>query len=99
LKMANAVWCADGKQIAFIEGIMSDEGITGGDIHIISSDGGEAKNLTKDMKASATWLDWLPGKEILFGEFVSGNSAIATLDPASGKIEQRWSSEGLLTSR
>ncbi|HXN51321.1 MAG TPA: S9 family peptidase [Candidatus Acidoferrum sp.] len=98
LQIANPVWSPDGKQIAFIEGIMSDEGLTGGDIHMIASDGGEAKNLTKDMKASAAWLGWQHDKRILISEFVGGNSAIATLDPASGKIEQRWSSDGMLTS-
>jgi dipeptidyl aminopeptidase/acylaminoacyl peptidase len=98
LPIANPVWSPDGKQIAFIEGIMSDEGLTGGDIHLIASDGSDAKNLTKEMKASAAWLAWLPDKKILFSEFVGGNSAIATLDPANGKIEQRWSAEGALSS-
>ncbi len=98
LQIANPVWSPDGKQIAFIEGIMSDEGLTGGDIHMIASDGGEPKNLTKDMKASAAWLGWLPDKKILFSDFVGGSSAIATLDPATGKIEQRWSGEGAFSS-
>jgi len=98
LQIANPIWSPDGKQIAFIEGLMSDEGLTGGDIHIIASDGGEAKNLTKDRKSSAAWLGWLPDRKILFSEYVGGNSAIATLDPATGKIEQRWSGEGALTS-
>src|SRR3984893_3626919 len=98
LQIANPVWSPDGKQIAFIEGLMSDEGITGGDIHMVSSSGGEAKNLTKDMKASAAWLGWLPNKKILFSEFVGGNSAIARLGPADGKIEPRWSAEGAFSS-
>ena len=98
LQIANPVWSPDGKRIAFIEGIMSDEGITGGDIFFISSDGGEPKNLTKDRKASAAWLAWLPDKKLLFSEFVGGNSAIATLDPATGKIEQRWSGEGAFSA-
>src|SRR3984893_7781351 len=98
VQVANPVWSPDGKQIAFIEGIMSDEGLTGGDIHMIASDGGEAKNLTKDMKASAAWLGWLPDKKILFSEFVGGNNAIATLDPATGKIEQRWAGQGAFSS-
>jgi dipeptidyl aminopeptidase/acylaminoacyl peptidase len=97
LQIANPVWSPDGKQIAFIEGLMSDEGITGGDIHIIAGTGGEARNVTKDMKASAAWLGWQRDKKILFSEFVGGNSAIATLDPATGKLEQRWSSDGSLT--
>jgi Tol biopolymer transport system component len=98
LQIANPVWSPDGKRIAFIEGLMSDEGLTGGDIFSISGDGGEAKNLTKDMKASAAWLGWQPDGKILFSEFVGGNSAIAMLDPASGKIAQRWSGEGALSS-
>ena len=98
LQIANPVWSPDGKRIAFIEGIMSDEGLTGGDIFTIGSDGGEAKNLTKDMKASAAWLAWQPNGKILFSEFVGGNSAIATLEPGTGKIEQRWSGEGALSS-
>jgi dipeptidyl aminopeptidase/acylaminoacyl peptidase len=98
LQIANPVWSPDGKRIAFIEGTMSDEGLTGGDIFSISSDGGEAKNLTKDMKASAAWLAWQRDKKILFSEFVGGDPAIAALDPATGQIEQRWSSDGMLTS-
>jgi len=98
LQVANPVWSPDGKRIAFIEGIMSDEGLTGGDIFTMSSDGGDAKNLTKDRKASAAWLGWQPDGKILFSEFVGGNSAIAALDPATGKIEQRWSAEGALSS-
>ena len=98
LQIANPVWSPDGKQIAFIEGLMSDEGLTGGDIHIIASEGGEAKNLTKDRKASAAWLGWLPDRKILLSEFVGGNGAVATLDPVTGKIDQRWSGEGTLTS-
>src|SRR5258707_13764528 len=98
LQMANPVWSPDGKQIHFSEGIMGDEGLTGGDIQMNASDGGEPKNLTKDMKASAAWLGWLPDKKILFSDFVGGSSAIATLDPATGKIEQRWSGEGAFSS-
>jgi dipeptidyl aminopeptidase/acylaminoacyl peptidase len=98
LQIAHPVWSADGKQIAFIEGLMSDEAITGGDIFTVHRDGSDAKNLTSGMKASAAWLGWLRDGKILFSEFVGGNSAIATLDPANGKVEQRWSGEGLLTS-
>lgn len=98
LQIANPIWSPDGKQIAFIEGLMSDEGLTGGDIHIVGSEGGEAKNLTKDMKASAAWLAWLPDSKILFSEYVGGNTAIGTLDPATGKMEQRWSAEAAFSS-
>ena len=97
LQIADPVWSHDGKQIAFIEGLMSDEGATGGDIFTISS-GGEAKNITNGVKASAAWLAWPRDGKIIFSEFVSGNIGVAAVDPTSGKIDQRWSGEGRLTS-
>jgi len=44
----------DGSRVAFIAGIMSDFGSTGGDIYTLSLEGGSATNLTKDSHASAT---------------------------------------------
>jgi dienelactone hydrolase len=49
----------DGSKVAFIAGIMSDFGSTGGDIYTMPIDGGTATNLTPDMHASATAIAWL----------------------------------------
>src|ERR1700740_2626065 len=35
LQIANPAWSPDGKQIDLIEGLMSHQGITGGDIHMV----------------------------------------------------------------
>jgi dipeptidyl aminopeptidase/acylaminoacyl peptidase len=48
----------DGSLVAFIAGIMSDFGSTGGDVYTLSIDGGVATNLTPDMHASATAISW-----------------------------------------
>src|SRR5471030_208322 len=53
LQIANPAWSPDGKSVAFISGLMSDEPSVGGDIFVVSADGGEARNVTPDMKASA----------------------------------------------
>jgi dipeptidyl aminopeptidase/acylaminoacyl peptidase len=88
-QIANPAWSPDGQSIAFISGLMSDEPSVGGDIFVILASGGAARNVTPDMKASASWLTWTKSG-ILFGEDVDGLSGIATLDPASGKIETLW---------
>jgi dipeptidyl aminopeptidase/acylaminoacyl peptidase len=48
----------DGSMVAFISGIMSDFGSTGGDVYAVAVDGGAPINLTPDMHASATALAW-----------------------------------------
>jgi dipeptidyl aminopeptidase/acylaminoacyl peptidase len=85
-QIAVPAWSPDGKSVAFISGIMSDEPAVGGDIFIVPAAGGTAKNITPGMKASASWLTWMSGGKILFGEDVDGESGIATVDPTSGAI-------------
>jgi dipeptidyl aminopeptidase/acylaminoacyl peptidase len=48
----------DGRTVAFIAGLMSDFGSTGGDVYTIAVAGGAAINATPDMRASATGLTW-----------------------------------------
>jgi dipeptidyl aminopeptidase/acylaminoacyl peptidase len=89
LQVANPAWSPDGKSIAFISGLMSDEPAVGGDIFVMPAAGGEARNVTPGMKASANWLQW-SGSKILFGEDVDGDTGIATVEPATGKVETLW---------
>jgi dipeptidyl aminopeptidase/acylaminoacyl peptidase len=49
----------DGRSVAFIAGIMSDFGSTGGDVYMLPVEGGAAPvDLTPMMRASATALGW-----------------------------------------
>jgi len=76
--LRNPVWSPDGKKIAFIAGLMSDEPSVGGDIYTIPATGGEPTNLTPDMKATANWLTWTPeGKKLSFAESIEGDAAAA----------------------
>ena len=90
IQIATPRWSPDGRTVAFIGGLMSDEGNTGGDIFVIPVTGGEAHNLTPNQKASVSRLDWLPSGKILFAEQIDGRSGLATLDPPTGKIETLW---------
>jgi len=83
-------WSPDGKTIAFVGGIMSDEGSTGGDVYMVASEGGAAKNLTPGRKTSPSWLRWSRDGKLLMTERVDGGAAVATLDPATGATETLW---------
>ena len=90
LQIAMPAWSPDGKSIAFVEGLMSDEGSVGGDIFVIPANGGKPSNLTPERRASASWLTWTQDGRIIAGEFVGGDSSVISLDPASSKIEQLY---------
>jgi dipeptidyl aminopeptidase/acylaminoacyl peptidase len=90
LQIANPVWSPDGEKIAFVEGLMSDAGLTGGDIFSLDASGGEAQDLTPEMKASPSWIGWTPEKKIIFTEFVGGDVGLASIDPQSKKAETLW---------
>ncbi len=81
-------WSPDGKTIAFIGGLMSDEGFLGGDIFTWESGG--VTDVTPGMKASATGFWWRGNHEMLFSEDVDGGGGIASLNLASGKSELIW---------
>ena len=98
LQIANPSWSPDGKKIAFIAGLMSDEPSVGGDIYTIPATGGEAANVTPDMKASASWLTWTPQGKILFGEYLEGDSGVATVNPADGHMDLLFRNAGQLTA-
>ncbi|MGI8655141.1 MAG: prolyl oligopeptidase family serine peptidase [Pyrinomonadaceae bacterium] len=99
MQIAEPHFSPDGKTIAFIGGLMSDEGVTGGDIYTIAAAGGEARNRTPNMKASASWLRWLPASNaLLFTEHVDGANAVARLDIASGEVTTLWTGAEAISS-
>jgi Tol biopolymer transport system component len=98
LQIANPAWSPDGQRIAFIGGLMSDEPSVGGDIFTISATGGEATNITPEMKASASWLAWTHDAKIIFGEYLEGDSGLATINPAGGSKTELFRDAGQITA-
>lgn len=92
LQVAEPRVSPDGKNIAFIEGLMSDEGSTGGDIFLIPIAGGKPRNLTPNIKASPSSLTWTAPDRITFGENIDGKSGFGSVNTA-GVVEQLWSED------
>src|SRR5438477_5843020 len=96
LQVAVPRWSPDGKSIAFIEGLMSDEGFHGGDLFTISADGHDVQNRTRGRKSSVSSLFWQTPDRILFTEVVGGGSAISELTLANNSARTIWKgAEGL----
>ena len=91
LQIAAPRWSPNGKEIAFIGGLMSDEGSVGGDVFVIPVAGGEPRDVTHGMKASASWLSWLPAsQDILTVEIADGSPSVARIDTLEGRAETLW---------
>jgi dipeptidyl aminopeptidase/acylaminoacyl peptidase len=76
LQIAVPRWSPDGKAIAFIGGLMSDQGSTGGDVWIISSTGGEPRNLTAGRPTSPAWIAWENNDHLFVCENAGGNNQL-----------------------
>jgi dipeptidyl aminopeptidase/acylaminoacyl peptidase len=106
LQIAIPRWSPDGKHIAFIGGLMSDQGATGGDIYLLPLKGGETRNITSDAQTTSSWFEWAE-PQFVSGELPSsiytrgglnvsqirgGQVEIVRIDPATGKTNTVYSS-------
>jgi dipeptidyl aminopeptidase/acylaminoacyl peptidase len=76
LQIAVPRWSPDGKVIAFIGGLMSDQGSTGGDVWIVPAAGGAPRNLTPNRPTSPAWIEWGDDEYLFVSEFAGGNSQL-----------------------
>ncbi len=98
LQIADPRWSPDGKNVAFIGGIMSDEGATGGDIYVVPASGGEARDVTPDIAASPSQLHWKSPTEMLFAENIDGETGAGSVDLESAKVTQLWHAPGVIAT-
>lgn len=90
LQIAEPRVSPDGKNVAFIEGLMSDEGSTGGDVFVVPVSGGKARNLTPGIQASPSAVFWTAPDRITFAEYIDGKSGLAAVSTAGGNPRTLW---------
>ncbi|HJY54410.1 MAG TPA: S9 family peptidase [Candidatus Udaeobacter sp.] len=90
LQVAVPRWSPDGKSLAFIEGLMSDEGFHGGDLLTMTAKGSDVLNRTRGRKASVNSFFWQAPDRILLAEYVGGGSAISELNLTNNSAQTIW---------
>ncbi len=84
----------DGKLVAFIEGLMSDEGNTGGDLFVVPIEGGPAKNLTAGRKGTIVAARFRPeSRSLVADEIVDGRYALDSIPIEGGQGETLFQAE------
>ena len=69
----------DGRQVAFIGGLMSDFGSVGGDVYLVPITGGMPVNITPNFKGTFTSLAWRAGR-LYATALIREKSAIVVID-------------------
>ena len=88
LQLALPRWSPDGSRIAFIGGLMSDQGSTGGDIYTVPARGGAVTNLTPGIRVTPAWLAWNSNQQLLVGQIRNGQSEVALYRVDAAKATQ-----------
>jgi dipeptidyl aminopeptidase/acylaminoacyl peptidase len=79
MQIAVPRWSPDGKTIAFIGGLMSDQGSTGGDVWIVAAEGGTPTDLTEGRPTSPAWAEWSGNDYLFVSELAGGNNQLIRL--------------------
>ena len=74
----------DGKKVAFIGGLMSDEGYDDGDVFITDLATDETNNVTKGFRGTINSVSW-SGSSLVAGITWYGSTGTALIDPAGHK--------------
>ncbi len=76
LQIAVPRFSPDGSRIAFIGGLMSDQGSTGGDLYVVDAKGGEPTNITPNIDGTPSYELWASNDTLGFVEDRRGHTEL-----------------------
>jgi dipeptidyl aminopeptidase/acylaminoacyl peptidase len=77
LQIAVPRYSPDGKHIALIGGLMSDQGSTGGDIYVLDAGGGTPTDITPNIDGTPAFEAWVSDHTVSFVEDRSGHTLLS----------------------
>lgn len=97
-QLAEPRWSPDGSQIAYIGGLMSDQGATGGDLFVVPAAGGTPRDLTPRITSSIASFSWSSPTAIVTTAYAQGETQVASVDARTGALSPVWTSEDNLAT-
>ncbi len=90
-QVALPAWSPDASQIAFISSNWSDRNCVAGDVWVVNSSGGEARDISAGIEASLGWVQWsADSRELLAIGHDRGGTGLHRLAADGKKREQIW---------
>jgi dipeptidyl aminopeptidase/acylaminoacyl peptidase len=83
-QIGRLTWSPNGASIAFVSGVMSDQGNISGEVYVVPATGGEARCLTPGVDHSITWIEWRDDG-ILYGGRHVDSAVLGWIDPQTGQ--------------
>ena len=99
VQIAQPLWSPDGSRIAFIGGLMSDQGSTGGDLYTVPAAGGTPHDLTPNATVSAAAFRWQGAGTLLATMWSHGGSEIASVNATTGATTSLWTGDETISTR
>jgi dipeptidyl aminopeptidase/acylaminoacyl peptidase len=92
-QIAEPRWSPDGSTVAYIGGLMSDQGVTGGDLYVVPATGGTPRNLTPRFKSSISSFSWTGPAAALVTGYAQGSTQIGTIDTRTGALDVEFTGD------
>jgi len=90
LQIAWPRFSPDGRSIAVIHGLMSDEGSNGGDVYLVPADGGTPRDFTPNLAGSTRALSYQRDGRLVIDEYRDGQSALVRFDASGAADPAAW---------
>ncbi len=90
-------WSPDGRQLAYLTSIISDQPLWQGDVCIVDAAGGEARQITPaNTPMSITRLDWIESDRMIYSARQLDGTSYGSLTVSAGQIEPYWSDYAMI---
>lgn len=86
-KLEPPKWSPDGRRIAFRAGVSSNDPFAGS-VFVVTAPSGEAVNLTPDIKATVTEVDWLGDDTLVFLAYEGTKTTLNTMNADGGDLKK-----------
>lgn len=84
-KLGSMAWSPNGEMIAFLGGVDKSDPSLGG-LFVVSSSGGEAKNLLQSYQGTPVWLTWQDDQTLFFTSVEATSVTFNSISVKSGRI-------------